>query len=82
MTVKIIEKANHSVPVMVLTPTKHQPRHTIIYSHGNASDMSDSLWFMERVSRSIYAEFVVYDYSGYGASRLAQVDEKIICEDL
>ena len=44
--VKIIEKNKHSTPVLVLTPIDPKVRQTIIYSHGNASDLSDSLWFV------------------------------------
>lgn len=42
----------------------------IIYAHGNGSDMSDSLMFIDRLSQHIHTEYVVFDYTGYGESRV------------
>lgn len=55
---------------------------TIIYSHGNSSDLADSLIFIEKISQKLMAEFIIYDYSGYGESRVRDVGEETICEDL
>ena len=55
---------------------------TIIYSHGNNEDLMDALGFVCRLSKSIKAEFIVYDYSGYGDSKIDWTTEKSICEDL
>lgn len=54
----------------------------IIYAHGNSSDMSNSLMFVEGLSSHIDATYVIFDYSGYGESRVADVGEEIICKDL
>ena len=43
----------------------------IIYAHGNSSDMSNSLMFVEGLSSHIDATYVIFDYSGYGDSRVA-----------
>ena len=42
---------------------------TVIYSHGNSSDLSQSLSFVAKFS-AYYPKFdyIVYDYTGYGKS--------------
>ena len=55
---------------------------TIIYSHGNSSDLSDCLPFLLELMNVRNVDIVVYDYTGYGASRKTEVSEESICKDL
>lgn len=52
MEVGILEHDKHSIPFVKLIPRNrnHEYFDTIIYAHGNSSDMSDGLKFMERMS--------------------------------
>lgn len=66
MKTTILETSGNSVPVLRLTPMQKNNHSTIVYAHGNSSDMSDSLNFVEMLSQLIQAEYVIFDYSGYG----------------
>ena len=44
--------------------------------------MGDSLYFISKMANKFRAEWVVFDYTGYGESRLKEVGEEIICKDL
>ena len=65
-----------------ITPKQAEDYVTIVYSHGNNEDLIDALGFASRLSKSIKAEFIVYDYSGYGDSKINSTTESSICEDL
>jgi abhydrolase domain-containing protein 17 len=54
----------------------------VIYGHGNSSDMGDSLHFISRMAERFRAEYVVFDYTGYGASKKKEVGEEVIVKDL
>lgn len=45
-----------------------QAKYTILYSHGNAEDLSGILWVMQEIRESGFAVFA-YDYQGYGTSQ-------------
>ncbi len=45
-----------------------QAKYTILYSHGNAEDLSGILWVMGEILESGFAVFA-YDYQGYGTSQ-------------
>ncbi|MEZ2230633.1 alpha/beta hydrolase [Microcoleus sp.] len=45
-----------------------QAKYTILYSHGNAEDLSGILWVMGEIRDSGFAVFA-YDYQGYGTSQ-------------
>lgn len=45
-----------------------QAKYTILYSHGNAEDLSGILWVMGEIRESGFAVFA-YDYQGYGTSQ-------------
>jgi hypothetical protein len=71
--VEILEYDNHSIPVVKLTPRPSkiyvQPNKcmdTIVYAHGNSSDMADGLKFVEKMALKYEAEYIVFDYNGYG----------------
>ncbi|WP_377477243.1 MAG: alpha/beta hydrolase [Microcoleus anatoxicus] len=45
-----------------------QAKYTILYSHGNAEDLSGILWVLREIRDSGFAVFA-YDYQGYGTSQ-------------
>lgn len=55
---------------------------TIIYAHGNSSDMADALKFVDKMSSKYMVEYVVFDYNGSGESRSDIVGEEVICKDM
>ena len=44
--------------------------------------MYDSLAFIERMSKIMLAEFIIFDYSGYGCSKETEITEETICKDM
>jgi hypothetical protein len=78
----LLEANHHSVPVCRLVPNNPVSDSVIVYAHGNASDMSDSYGYVERLAKQVESEYVIFDYSGYGESRVADVGEEVICGDL
>jgi hypothetical protein len=68
MQLGILSCGKHSIPFVKLTPRniKNEYFDTIVYAHGNSSDLSDALLFMERMALIYEAEYVVFDYNGYG----------------
>ena len=44
--------------------------------------MGDSLYFVSKMATKFRAEWIVFDYTGYGESRKKEVGEQIICKDL
>ena len=41
----------------------------IIYSHGNASDLSDVYFYGAKLVEEYNVDFIGYDYTGYGISK-------------
>lgn len=50
------------------TTKRHRARCTILYSHGNATDLGQVLPFCLELSQQLKANVVCYDYAGYGRS--------------
>lgn len=49
---------------------------TVIYSHGNSSDLSQSLGFISKFAACFPKfDYVVYDYTGYGKSNLKNITQ-------
>lgn len=48
----------------------------VIYAHGNASDLIDSVEMIGDIAVKLGMEFVLFDYTGYGCSRLEETEEK------
>lgn len=71
-----------SIPVVSLKKKNSNPPLTIIYSHGNSSDLSDSVHFMLEFLTFFDVEVIQYDYTGYGESRLKGTSEESVCRDL
>ena len=70
-----------------LIPSEPANSHVIIYAHGNASDLFDSVGMMENIAAKLNMELVVFDYTGYGCSRAegeekTEISEKSIRGDL
>jgi len=54
----------------------------VIYSHGNASDLSDVYHYIEKLALLYNVSFLSYDYRGYGLSRFFKPSEASSYEDL
>jgi abhydrolase domain-containing protein 17 len=66
-------KQNTCVPLISL---RHpDAKYTIIYSHGNATDIGAMFLIFTMISVSLRVNVVGYDYSGYGVSNY--VNDKI-----
>jgi len=49
---------------------------TLIYSHGNSSDLSQSLSFISKFSACFPRfDYIAYDYTGYGKSNKKSVTQ-------
>ena len=48
-----LRRPGHSVPVLKLKPIKKTNNKVLIYAHGNASDLLDSLAYIDRLSKNI-----------------------------
>ena len=46
----------------------HSFRRVVIYSHGNAADLAYCALLMDSVAKDFNADFICYDYEGYGLS--------------
>jgi pimeloyl-ACP methyl ester carboxylesterase len=53
-----------------------------VYVHGNSSDITDSINFISLLTKFVHTEYIAFDYTGYGESRVSDVGEEIICRDL
>ena len=80
--IQLIEASNHSIPVLHLKHTKPINDLVIVYSHGNSSDLSESLTFLENLALTYGVDVVGYDYSGYGESRVSLIGEETVVRDL
>jgi abhydrolase domain-containing protein 17 len=73
-----------SVPLVHLVPkiAKKEKHHVVVFSHGNGADLSHSLSFVCSMACNFEAEYVAYDYSGYGRSEIKETTPDSICNDL
>ena len=71
-----------SIPLVHLMPIATETKSVIIFSHGNGSDLASSLSFVSSLAASHGAEYVAYDYSGYGQSDIKNTTSSSICDDL
>ena len=55
---------------------------TLLYSHGNATDIGAMFIFFVAVSRVLQCNVVAYDYTGYGASEGGNTTDKQIYKDI
>ena len=54
----------------------------MIYSHGNSSDLGQSVKFVTGLAAYHEMDYLVYDYTGYGVSKIPETSEDKICKDL
>jgi pimeloyl-ACP methyl ester carboxylesterase len=67
-SVHLIETKNKTkVPIFYLQYA--QAKHTILYSHGNATDCGGMLPLYEMLAMALRVNVVAYDYTGYGVSK-------------
>lgn len=81
----MLETKDNSVPVIRIYPVNLKEDEMvpcIVYAHGNSSDMGDSLRFVTHMAGKFKAEYVAFDYTGYGESQRSDVGEDVICRDL
>jgi hypothetical protein len=79
--VKLVEDETHSVYAVSLN-LKDRSKYcgTVIYSHGNSSDLSHSLSFIAKFASTFPKfDYLVYDYTGYGKSRKQGITQNTIC---
>ena len=57
-------------------------RHTILYSHGNAEDIGDTLGHLSQMSVQLQANIMCYEYSGYSLSACRQANETNCYHDI
>ena len=64
---------------------------TMVYSHGNSSNLELSFQIVEMMARKYPIDFIVYDYTGYGNGCVKpekfiennhKLSDKSICSDL
>lgn len=67
---------------MVRLCLEEECKSTIIYSHGNSSDLSVSLRFVAALAELHKVNYIVYDYTGYGNSKLKETTPESIVQDL
>ena len=70
----------------MLSPKDKAIKSIVIFSHGNGSDLAQSLSFISSLAEMHFdshsTAFVGYDYSGYGQSTITKTTTTSICEDL
>mmetsp|Transcript_43020 Transcript_43020/g.71501 ORF Transcript_43020/g.71501 Transcript_43020/m.71501 type:complete len:275 (-) Transcript_43020:293-1117(-) len=54
--------------VYVQNTTNRAVRFLVLYSHGNAEDVGEALHYIERMSVTLQADVLVYEYPGYSIS--------------
>ena len=66
--VQLVTSKNEGVPALhIKVPSA---RFTLLYSHGNAEDVSISIEYLEEVAQEVQADVFAYEYVGYGSSAL------------
>ena len=68
----------HQIPVISI-PCK-KPRFVVIYSHGNAEDLSSVASWCETISTRLRVSVFAYDYRGYGRSLGAASEENVFSD--
>ena len=78
----ILRRPSVSIPIVHLKPTTVKARSVIIFSQGNGSDLSQCMDVLCSLAEIHNAEYIAYDYSGYGQSELKDTTSQTICDDL
>ena len=72
--IKIIDKNNNSLPLLMLNPTKPLPV-CIIYSHGNSGDLGSCLIEYYDIAMNTNCVVVSFEYPGYGELKNQELRE-------
>ena len=78
----MLSNKTSSIPLIRVKPKNKEVRTLIIFSHGNGSDLSQSIYFIRSLTSLHEAEYIAYDYSGYGESKVKDTTPQSICNDL
>lgn len=81
-TCTILNSLTSSIPLVHLHERGKKSKSLIIFSHGNGSDLSQALTFVSSLAEMHQAEYIAYDYSGYGLSEQKKTTTHSICADL
>jgi hypothetical protein len=66
--IQLVTLKNERVPAVLIKC--NSARYTILYSHGNAEDVSISLEYLEDMAQACQANVLAYEYVGYSLSAL------------
>mgnify|MGYP003571379911 CR=1 FL=1 len=72
--IKIIDKKNNSLPLLMLNPAKPLPV-CIIYSHGNSGDLGSCLIEYYDIAMNTNCVVVSFEYPGYGELKNQELRE-------
>lgn len=75
-------KSSSYVPIIHLKNSCCTDNHVVIYSHGNASDLSDVFSYIQKLSLLYNINFIAYDYRGYGIQKTFKPSEGSTFEDI
>jgi len=67
----LTNRYKHKIPALHIQHTnteKEEPKYTLLFSHGNAEDLSYIEEWLEELSESLNVNVLAYEYSGYGFS--------------
>ena len=78
----VINRPSTSIPIIHLKPKDNKAKNTIIFSHGNGSDLSQCIDILCSLAEIHHAQFIAYDYSGYGQSQIKNTTSQSLCDDL
>jgi pimeloyl-ACP methyl ester carboxylesterase len=78
----ILDSPKASIPLVHLCPTNTQTKSVVVFSHGNGCDLTHSMDFVCALAEKHKAEYVAYDYTGYGQSEIKHTSSNSLCNDL
>ena len=79
--IKIIDKDNHTLPLLLFRPPSHIPV-CIIYSHGNSGDLGSCLLEYYDIALHTNCIVVSFEYPGYGECKNQPVTESQFFKNL
>lgn len=62
----IVTKSKTTIPIIFIKCKKPNPKYTIIFSHGNATDCGAMMAVYAMMSYKLDVNVIAYDYTGYG----------------
>ena len=64
----LVTSQNEGIPAVHITIPR--ARFTLLYSHGNAEDVSLSLEYLQQMANAVQADVFAYEYVGYSLSAM------------